>query len=165
MPFTPFHFGPAMLFVFLFFPFFDVAALLLSSVIVDVEPFGVLFLGFPGPLHGFLHTFVGATIMGILASFLVYILQLPVQRILVLFKIRQETKISRIVYTSLFGTYSHVFLDSFLYAEMNPFFPFLGNPLYGLLPGLWIYMICMIGFLIGFLLYLFRLVILANDTV
>ncbi|MGV9168419.1 MAG: hypothetical protein ACOC38_00570 [Promethearchaeia archaeon] len=164
MPFTPFHFGPAMLLAFLFFPFFDVAALLLSSVIIDIEPFGVIFLGFPGPLHGILHTLLGATVMGILVALLIYILKMPVQKILSLFKIQQDMKVGRSIYTSLFGTYLHVLLDAFLYAEMNPFFPLLGNPLYGLVSASGIYTFCTIGFLIGILVFLFRFVLNEDGT-
>ncbi len=37
MPFTPFHWSPPLLIGMLFFPIFDLPALFLSSVIVDLR--------------------------------------------------------------------------------------------------------------------------------
>jgi membrane-bound metal-dependent hydrolase YbcI (DUF457 family) len=57
------------------------------------------------------------------------------------------------------GTYSHVLLDSLLYTEMNPFFPLLGNPFVGLLTGGFVYSLCLVLGVIGFFVYLFRVLL------
>ena len=63
MPFTPFHWGPGLLFGLLLLGYMDLPTLFVSSVIVDVEPLLVLTLNLQYPLHGYLHTFLGGTIL------------------------------------------------------------------------------------------------------
>ena len=131
MPFTPYHLGPALLFGVILFPFVDITALLLSSVLVDVEPLYVIMFA-PGlPYHGILHTYVGATGIAILNAVIVWFLRDWTRQILAIFKIDQNSSFIRIFGISLLGMYSHVLLDSFLYPEMNPFFPLMGNRFLG----------------------------------
>ena len=119
MPFTPYHLGPALLFGALLFPIVDIAALFLSSVLVDVESLYVIMFA-PGlPYHGILHAYIGATGIAILNAVIVWCLRDWIHQILAIFKIDQNTSFIRIFGTSLLGTYSHIFLDSFLYPEMN----------------------------------------------
>jgi len=56
--------------------------LLIASVIVDIEPFFVLFFNMPYPLHGFLHTFLGSSILAILIAIVCYHLKNPIQKIM-----------------------------------------------------------------------------------
>ncbi len=156
MPFTPYHLGPALLFGLLLFPIVDITALLLSSVLVDVEPLYVIMFA-PGlPLHGILHTYIGATGIAILNAVIVWSLRNWIHQILAIFKIDQNSSFIRIFGTSLLGTYSHIFLDSFIYPEMNPLFPLMGNPFMGLVSSAAVYQFCTICFFLGFVLYLAR---------
>ena len=66
MPFTPFHFGPGLLFGLLLLSYIDFPTFLLANVIIDIEPILVLSLKLNYPLHGILHSFLG----GIIFSFL-----------------------------------------------------------------------------------------------
>ena len=160
MPFTPYHFGPALLAGVLLFPFFDLTAMMIASVILDIEPILVLFLGLGGPLHGISHTYLVATLVAILVTGILWLLRGPVTSIVSMFGVVQEPKKSRIFVASLFGTYTHVFMDSFIYWEMNPFFPILGNPLLGLIATGVIYQFCLYCGIIGVLLYFVRFCIL-----
>lgn len=157
MPFTPFHWGPALLISMLFFPIFDLPTLLLSSVIVDLEGIYVLMSSSPLPLHGFFHSYIGASILGIFAAIIVYYLYRWLRKIMKLFMLEQKSSFKRIFYTSLFGVYSHVFLDSFLYGEMNPFYPIDGNPFLGLISANGIYWFSTLSFPLGLALYAYRL--------
>ena len=160
MPFTPYHLGPALLFGCLLFPIVDIAALLLSSVLVDIEPLYVIMFA-PGlPLHGILHTYVGATGIAILNAVIVWVLRAWIGQILAIFKIDQNSSFIRIFGTSLLGTYSHVFLDSFLYPEMNPLFPLMGNPLLGLVSSAAVYQFSTICLFLGLVLYLARFLVI-----
>ena len=132
MPFTPYHFGPALLAGVLLFPFFDFVAMMVACIVLDIEPILVLFLRLGGPLHGISHTYLVATIVSFLVTSLLWLLRRPIGSIVELFGVVQEPKILRILAASLFGTYTHVFMDSFIYVEMNPLFPILGNPFLGL---------------------------------
>ncbi len=62
MPFTPFHLGPAVLIGFILLRYTDLPTLIVASVLVDLEPLAVLVFGLPGPLHGFFHSFLGASV-------------------------------------------------------------------------------------------------------
>jgi len=157
MPFTPFHWGPALLIGMLLFPIFDLPALFVSSVILDLEGLSVITFHLSLPLHGFFHSYLGASILGFLAATIVYYLYRWLSKITRLFKLEQKSSFKRILYTSLFGVYFHVFLDSFLYWEMNPFYPMYGNPFLGLISAYEIYWFSMISFPLGLALYAYRL--------
>jgi membrane-bound metal-dependent hydrolase YbcI (DUF457 family) len=80
-----------------------------------------------------------------------------------MFGVVQESKKSRILVASLFGTYTHVFMDSFIYWEMNPLFPILGNPFLGLIATGVIYQFCLYCEIIGVLLYFVRFCIMKKE--
>ncbi len=159
MPFTPYHFGPAFLIGVLAFPFLDIAALMISSVVLDLEPLAVLMFGLSGPLHGNLHTFLGAAIVAVLTACVIWVIRTPLQQLLSLFALSHDPTFSTVLISSVIGTYSHVLLDSFLYAEMNPFFPLLGNPLQGLIEAATIYQFCVYCMMFGLVIYALRLVV------
>ncbi|MFW9848743.1 MAG: hypothetical protein ACFFF4_06365 [Candidatus Thorarchaeota archaeon] len=163
MPFTPYHFGPALLAGVLLFPYFDLVAMLVASVILDIEPMLVLFLNLGGPLHGITHTYLMATIVSFIVTGVLWVLRKPMAFFAEIFGIIQEPRKVRILAASLFGTYSHVFMDSFLYVEMNPLFPILGNPFLGLIASSLIYQFCLYCGLIGLVLYFVRFWILKKE--
>lgn len=157
MPFTPLHLGPSSWIGLLLFRKLNFPTLLIASVIVDIEPFFVLLFNMPHPLHGFLHTFLGSSILAILIAIICYFLKNPIQEIMKFFKLSQNSSFKKILSTSFFGIYFHILLDTFLYEEMNPFYPFLGNPLFNLFSSNQVYLFCTFSFLIGTILYLIKL--------
>ncbi len=152
MPFTPFHFGPALLAGVILFPFFDLATMLIGCVLLDIEPMLVLFLGLGGPLHGISHTYLVATLVSVVVSAIIWLVREPIKSIISAFGVVQEPKKIRIFIASLFGTYTHVFMDSFIYGEMNPFFSILGNPFLGLIASVVIYQFCLYCGILGVVL-------------
>lgn len=159
MPFTPYHFGPALLLGILLFPFVDLATIMMASVIIDLEPLAVIFLNLPLPLHGFFHSYLGASIAALVLSVFVYPFRKRLNKIVSLFGLYQSSNFRHIIAASLVGTYSHVFLDSLLYAEMNPFFPILGNPFTGLVLDGAVYTFCIIAGLASFFAYVLRAIL------
>lgn len=159
MPFTPYHFGPALFIGVLLFPFIDLATIMVASVILDLEPLAVIIFDLQMPLHAFFHTYLGATIVACALSVLVYPLRKYLNGIVSLFGLKQESSMKHIVLASFIGTYSHVLLDSFLYSEMNPFFPLLGNPFVGLLGFGFVYNLCVVLGLVGLFIYLLRVLL------
>ncbi len=161
MPFTPFHFGPGLLYSIFMKKKRNVALILLASVIIDVEPvYNIIsnrYLGTNYPLHGFWHTFLGATIAaiglviawylseGLLMNYIGKKITVP----------RSEIIISALV--SLLGTWTHVTLDAFLYYEMNPFYPILGNPLLSKVDFVVVYLFCVVSFFLGMVVWIFKL--------
>jgi len=160
MPFTPFHFGPALLLGLILFGVVDLPALLIASVIPDIEPFYVMYFDVSGyPLHGFFHSYLGASILAFLVTALVYPLRGLFGKVMAFFRIPQKTSLKKILFTSFVGVYSHVFLDSFLYREMAPLYPLQGNSFINILvPYQYsvIYGFCSLSFILGIIVYLVR---------
>ena len=162
MPFTPFHLGPALFFGLLLSVAFDLPTLLVASVIPDLEPFYVMYFHVSGyPLHGFFHSYLGSSILALLVVFIVYPLRGLLSRIMVAFRIPQKSSFKKILFTSFVGVYFHVFLDSFLYPEMMPFYPSQGNPFIDTLSAYGsysvIYGFCSITALLGIALYFYKI--------
>ncbi len=156
MPFTPFHWGPALLIGLLLFPLLDIPTLFISSVIIDIEP--IYLMSQPsGYLHGFFHSYLGSSILGILVAIVVFALRDSTSKIMKSFKLKQKSSFKKILFTSLFGVYSHVFLDSFLYIDIRPFYPLDINPLYNAISSAMIYQLCGISFLFVFILYAYKI--------
>ena len=126
MPFTPFHMGPGLLIKSLFQGSFSLVVFGWAQIVMDIQPLIVLITG-EGHLHGFSHTYVGATLLALFAivsgkyfgewglKFLNF----------KEFKIRWWV----VIVSAFVGTISHVLLDSLMHADLQPFYPVdLDNP-------------------------------------
>ena len=125
MPATPFHIGPGVLVCLVLGPGACGAALA-GSLLPDVEPGAVILLGLDARLHGPLHSLPAALLLGSLVGVLGSALW------------RRLTGLSVGLGSSLvagtLGWSVHVFLDSFLYSDIQPLWPLAEwNPLLGLL--------------------------------
>ena len=157
MPFTPFHLGPSSWIGLLLFKIFDFPTLLIASIVVDTEPFCVLLFNLDYPLHGFFHSFLGGSILAVLTAIILNLLKGRIKKIMAIFKLAQESSFKKILWTSFFGVYFHLVLDSFLYKEMKIFYPFEGNPFFGLFSPYQVYLFCSLSFLVGISFYLIML--------
>jgi len=158
LPFTPFHWGPALLIGLLFFSLFDFFSLLISSVIVDIEPFYNLYMyRSSARLHGFLHTYLGATLISVPLSLILYLIRGCTEKLLEAFKLKQRSSFKKILLTNVFGTYFHIFLDSFLYTDIRPFYPLQTNPLLYMVSSFTVYMFCTVCFPLALVVYLYRI--------
>jgi membrane-bound metal-dependent hydrolase YbcI (DUF457 family) len=155
MPFTPFHFGPALFFGLLLVRYINFPTFLIASVIVDIEPFLVLFLGLNYPLHGFLHSFLGGSLVAIILSLLMIKLDKKIQKVTEFFKLKQKFSSKGIWLAAFSGIYLHILFDSPLYMDIKPFYPSGSNPFYNnsVFVGFEIYTLCVLLFLAGFFLY------------
>ena len=157
MPFTPFHLGPSSWIGLILFKFLDFPSFLLASVIVDVEPFAVMFFGLRYPLHGFFHSFVGGSIVAMLIALTMYSLKNVVRKFTTVFRLEQDSSFKKILWTSFLGVYFHIFLDAFLYSDIQPFYPSASNPILGLFSSSQIYFFCSMSFLIAIVVFFIRL--------
>lgn len=158
MPFTPFHWGPASLIGLLFFKFLDFPSLIISSVAPDVEGLYMVVFNPFMPHHGLPHTYVGASIIGVLVAVIMYLLREPTGRLMAKLDLHQTvSSFKKILYTSLLGVYMHIFLDSFLYPELRPLYPLEGNPFAGVASEyvryVAVYGFCGLSFLIALIIY------------
>lgn len=152
MPFTPFHMGPGLLIKALLQGSFSLMVFGWTQIIMDIQPLIVLITG-NGHLHGFTHTYVGATLIGIgcalsgkyAAEFGLRFIGQP--RYL---PIRWP-----VATTSAFiGSFSHVLLDSVMHADVAPFAPYgLDNTFLGFLSIDALHQFCLYSGLIGVGLY------------
>ena len=154
MPFTPFHLGPGSWIGLVLFKIFDFPTLLIASIVVDIEPFCILSFNLNYPVHGFFHSFLGGSILAVLTAVILNLLKNRIKKIMAFFKLVQESSFRKILWTSFFGVYFHIVLDSFLYKEMKIFYPFEGNPFFGLFSFYQVYLFCSLSFLVGLLFYL-----------
>ena len=155
MPITPFHFGPALFFGLLLLQYIHFPTFIIANVIVDLEPFLVLFFDLDYPLHGFFHSFAGGSIIAIILALWMGKIDRYFQNLYRVFKIPWDFSSKGIWLASFSGIYLHILLDSTLYSEIKPFFPSDINPFFnnGILFGTDVYLLCVLLFISGFLLY------------
>lgn len=130
MPFTPFHLGPGLGLGLPLRRYLHAPTFLLASVIVDVEPLLVLFLGLRYPLHGYLHTFLLAIPIGLVLGCVMFLLENllhPLYRIFLL-ETGSSLRLRSFVVAGGLGTGLHVLLDTPLYSDITPFYPMTTNP-------------------------------------
>ena len=156
MPLTPFHIGIGLALGMLLFRYINLPAVLLASVIVDIEPIYCMFIG-NCQLHGFSHTFIGGTLFAIAVIIIIVALRTHLSKISKIFRVEQDYSLKSIVLASFVGVYAHLVLDSFMHGDMNPFWPIEGNPLLGKISNSLCLDLCIAGFFAGIAIYIFHL--------
>jgi len=131
----------------------------LANVVVDFEPFLVLYLDLSYPLHGFFHSFLGGTFTAFLLAIVMRYLRKALSPIMSFLRLEQRSSFKSVLFASLFGVYLHISLDSRLYQDIRPFYPFDFNPLLsrGMFAGFEIYGLCTLSFICGGTVYLVKL--------
>ncbi len=142
MPFTPFHFGPSALVAFPLKKYLDIPVFVLANVLIDLEPLTVMYFNLPYPVHGFFHTLIGGVMVGALWGLVAYAMRKPIKSIMSVFRLNYEPKLFTMVMSGIFGFWLHIFIDSFMHADIRPFFPSSYNPLYQLISTPNLYLIC-----------------------
>ena len=156
MPFTPFHLGPGLGLGLPLRKYLHAPTFLLASVIVDVEPFLVFFLGLRYPLHGYLHTFLLAIPVGFVLGYIMFRLERFLQPLYRIFLLETGNSLSlkSFVTAGGLGTGLHVLLDTPLYTDIKPLYPVTTNPFYYPLITPQIYSLCVWMGAFGIIYYL-----------
>lgn len=157
MPFTPYHLGPALFFGLLLFRYIHFPAFLIANVIIDIEPFLVLFFNLDYPLHGFFHSFAGGSIIAIVLAFFMVKMDKYLQNPAGILRLSQDFSSKSIWLASFFGIYLHILLDSPLYGDMKPFYPSALNPFFDNRILFDIYILCILLFITGVVMYGYKL--------
>ncbi len=147
MPFTPFHFGPGLLIKSLTGRMFWLTSFVAANVLIDVEVLYYLWTR-SRPFHRYAHSYLGGIVAGLLAgagTFAVAMLAARVwpgrSSILPKAKSAKPMLLFQSIAAGLVGGISHIFLDSLVHAEVEPFWPFAtGNELAGLVSGRIVYL-------------------------
>lgn len=159
MPFTPFHMGPGLFIKSVLNTSFSLIIFGWAQILMDIQPLFVLISG-DGHLHGFSHTFIGASIIALFSGATgKYIIDWVVtsktvgltERDKAFFHLTRKFK-WRLVFTSAYiGTFSHVYLDAIMHSDVQPFFPInLDNPIWGMLSVGMLHKACAYAGLLGF---------------
>lgn len=122
-----------------------------AQIVMDLQPLVVMLTG-QGHLHGFSHTYLGASLITILSAVSGKYLSEIGLLILRISKKENPIKIKWwVVFLSAFiGTFSHVFLDSIMHSDVQPFYPMSpNNILWGIISVSLLHKICLYSGLIG----------------
>jgi len=164
MPFTAFHLGPAVGLGLPLRRYIHTPTFILANVVVDVEPFLVLFLGLRYPLHGYLHIFFLALLLGLALGYTMFLLEKPLHPLYRTFLLEPAINLNpkSFILAGVSGTLLHVLLDSPLYSDIRPFYPLTANPLYNPTLTSEIYTICVWMGILGIIYYVDLLVFSAH---
>ncbi len=170
MPFTPLHIGPGILLKALLQGSFSLMVFGWAQIVMDMQPLYVLVTNTRRiELHGFSHTYLGATLLAVLSALSGKYLSEFGLRLLGLSTIKQPIKIVwRIAFFSAFlGTYSHVVLDSIMHGDIQPYYPFAsGNHLLDIIDVELLHEFCIYsGVVGGIIYYIVQLVVKIQDTI
>ena len=154
MPFTPFHLGFGVLLIAIC-PFFDPIALLLGTILIDLEPlFHLLFS--VGQLHGVFHSVLGVIVLFFPISVISWGSYKLINK---WFNYQYKFRWYLSLISSLLGLFSHILFDAGLYSEMMLFYPFTKQT--GFLFGYWDSRISMIAlsvmFVVGVIILAIRM--------
>jgi membrane-bound metal-dependent hydrolase YbcI (DUF457 family) len=156
MPFTPFHFGVGLAAKAAVPRHFHLGFFIALQIIIDVESlYNLAYHRYP--VHRFLHTFLGATLLALLSS----ALALPLV-------LRWGTKargcprsagllFASLLATALFATWSHVVLDGIMHRDARPLWPMSDlNPLLHLIGVGALHLACSVMGFFGLIALAFR---------
>ncbi len=151
MPFTPFHMGIGIFTKSILQGSFSLMVFGWAQIVMDLQPLVVMLTG-QGHLHGFSHTYLGASLIALLSAVSgKYLSEIG----LLILKISKKENPIKIIWWVVFlsafiGTFSHVFLDSIMHSDVQPFYPMsLNNPLWGIISISLLHKICLYSGLIG----------------
>jgi membrane-bound metal-dependent hydrolase YbcI (DUF457 family) len=125
-----------------------------TQVLMDVQPLVVMLRG-EGHMHGFTHTYVGATLVAIVAAVSgKYCSEFGFKFLQLDFPSGAKIKWWVCFLSAYIGSYTHVFLDSIMHSDIQPFYPFsLMNGLHHYISVWALHKLCMFSGVIGALIY------------
>ena len=154
MPFTPLHMGPGIFIKAVLQSSFSLMVFGWTQIIMDLQPLIVMITG-QGHLHGFTHTYIGAVLLAIFSAISgKYISEIG----LIILGLAHSNTIKilwRVSFLSAFiGSFSHVFLDSIMHIDVEPFYPIaLNNPFHDIISIPALHKLCLYSGLVGAAIY------------
>jgi len=138
MPLTPLHLGPGLLLGVFTIKFFNLWAILLGSVVMDVEPMVLLIVNpcYSCPHHWFFHSILGAIFGSLILAAILYKFREKLNQISLKFRISQPFSFKILFFSSLVAWLIHIFFDSLTHFDVFLFWPlkyqptFIGKEIY-----------------------------------
>ncbi len=154
--------GPGILIKAILQGFFSLIIFGWAQILMDLQPLFVIITG-KGSLHGFSHTYVGATLIALISAFtgkwiyemvMVFIKKDFTVYQKKLFDVPKKLTTGVCIISALLGTYSHVILDSIMHADVEPFYPInLENNLHLVLSIESLYKLCIYTGVVGSVIF------------
>jgi hypothetical protein len=151
MPFTPFHFGPALLIKGVARRRFSFWAFVVTQVVIDVETLYWLRRGV-WPVHRALHTFVGSACAGMAVAVATFAVAGPLLKRLFGkdHLLAAEVRAGPALAGGLIGGLSHPLLDGIMHPDIMPLRPFTAwNPLFHVIDVGHLHAACLIAGVLG----------------
>ncbi|MFT5502470.1 MAG: hypothetical protein ACI8XC_000175 [Gammaproteobacteria bacterium] len=154
MPFTPIHMGPGILVKSILQGSFSLMVFGWTQIVMDLQPLIVMITG-EGDLHGYTHTYLGAVIIAVMSALSgKYLSQIG----LVLIAVSRENPIKIkwwvAFLSAMIGSLSHVYLDSIMHSDVQPFYPVLmTNYFFGIVSISNLHKLCLYSGLLGAIIY------------
>lgn len=158
MPFTPFHMGPGLAVKAVAGRRFSLMVFGFSQIAIDIEPLVRMIRG-DATLHGFTHTYLGATMVGLASViigrpicrfFLARLRSDPCSPLLNWLCGEKRISLSSAIAGAFVGTYSHIFFDSIMHYDMRPLAPLSeANGLLQIITVENLHVVCVLGGVLG----------------
>jgi hypothetical protein len=142
MPFTPYHFGPGLLVKGIAARWYSWTAFVAAQIVIDCETLYYL-SRHQYPLHRRLHTFVGATIVGVATAAVLIAIKWFAQHAVPRFasslhfrrpSMQAEATTTGLLVGGFVGGATHPLLDGLMHLDIRPFEPWTeSNPLLGVI--------------------------------
>ena len=155
--------GPGILIKAILQGFFSLIVFGWSQVLMDIQPLLAMLTG-KGELHGFSHTYIGATLIAVFCALTgrwIYKVSMKMCRQNFteyqkkLFAVSGNLTTSVCITSAFIGTISHVLLDSIMHGDVEPFYPIIPtNHLHLLLSIEGLYALCVYAGIAGTVIYL-----------
>ena len=125
MPLTPFHLGPGWLLGIFGLRFLNLWAVLIGSIIMDLEPLVLLIINrcYFCPHHGFFHSILGAIFGSFLLASVLFYFRKKLEKVLLKIGIRQSFSFKSLYFSSLLAWLVHIFLDNLTHYDVFLFWP------------------------------------------
>lgn len=138
MPLPPFHLGPGLFLGVFTLRFFNLWAILVGSIIMDIEPIILLSIVrcYKCPHHSFFHSILGAIFGSLILAGVLWVFREKLNKISLKFKIQQSFSFTVLFFSSLIAWLIHIFFDSLTHFDVYLFWPlkyqptFIGREIY-----------------------------------
>jgi len=147
MPFTPFHIGPSAWLAFYLRKKINPLVFIFSNVFIDIEP---LLIGLYWPwqwAHGYYHTFLIGSLVGVAVGMICYLSKGIFERLNWLLRLQYGISFKSMLFSAILGVWFHILLDALVDPNIHPFFPIKANPFFGFISlsvARWLYALCFI---------------------
>lgn len=151
MPFTPYHFGINGAVASIRPKHIDILSCIFANIVIDIQPFLVIYFGVNINLHGVSHTLIFAIIV---CGIVFYIYGLLYKKIF-----KSDKRLYSFVIGGILGGVLHVILDALMYQDVNIFYPMSNVSINLPFVDYNIKVICYTGYLVFFIILLINFIL------